>query len=352
MVMDVDVLREHGFHLVRVVEVIDETADAKTFVVEIPAEQVGQFGYRAGQFCNVRVAISGEAHIRCYSMSSAPALDDRLAFTVKRVPGGLVSNWLHDHVVAESTLEMSRPAGQFVEQEGSAAAVVAFCGGSGVTPVFSLVKQILASSDRPIRLLYANRDAESVIFGRQLDALSVAHGDRFELRHHLDAIDGFLTDGDVAGFLGSEPSADIYVCGPQPFMDIVERGARLAGIEPSKLHIERFSAVEQPATVASVDPAEQGAAPEQLTVVLKGKKHRLAYVAGDTVLDAARRGGLKPPYSCELGNCASCMALVRSGTTSMRVNNALSPAEVAEGWVLTCQAIPTDDAVVVEYEHL
>lgn len=345
--MSVDVLREHGFHTVRVVDVVTETPDARTFVFDVSADLRDLFTYRAGQFCNVRVGIDGDEHVRCYSMSSAPSVDERLAVTVKRVPGGLVSNWLHDHVVPGTSIELSRPTGLFVEQADAEVPMVAFCGGSGVTPVFSLVKQLLASTGRSVRVLYANRDESSVIFRSAFDELAAAHPDRLELRHHLDASDGFVSDADIAAFLGPEP-ADVYVCGPQPFMDIVERGVAAAGHGPDRLHIERFTATEVP--VATDPPASD--VPERLTVVLKGKKHHLDYVAGDTVLDAARRGGLKPPYSCELGNCASCMALVRSGTTAMRVNNALSPAEVDEGWVLTCQAVPTDAHVVVEYEHL
>ena len=152
-----DAAREHGFHALSVVDVVDETADAKTLVFDVPGALAEVFRYRAGQFCNVRVTIGGEEVVRCYSMSSAPSVDDRLAVTVKRVEGGLVSNWLHDHVRPGTVLEVSKPSGHFVARDGAAGPLVLCCGGSGVTPVFSLAKECLATSDRPIRMTLDSR---------------------------------------------------------------------------------------------------------------------------------------------------------------------------------------------------
>jgi ferredoxin-NADP reductase len=354
------VLREHGFHPLRVTAVVDETADAKTFVLEVPADLADVFVYEAGQFCNVRAEIGGEEVLRCYSMSSAPATDADLAITVKRVPGGLMSNWLHDNVVVGTTLELMKPSGEFVERPGDAP-MVGFCGGSGVTPVFAIAKQLLATTSRSVRVLYANRDRESVIFHDEWARLQAEHGDRLSIRHHLDAEAGFLAPADIVSFLGGGPAGDCYICGPGPFMDVVEAGLAAAGVARERISIERFVAGE-PAAAADPSPAPAvtpvagaDAAPEateQLTIIFKGKPHVTDYTPGDTVLDAARRLGLKPPYSCELGNCASCMALVKEGAAHMRRNTALRPNEVEEGWVLTCQARPVGRSVVVEYEHM
>jgi 3-ketosteroid 9alpha-monooxygenase subunit B len=340
---------DHGYHALTVAAVVEETSDSKSFVFDVPAHLRELFAYRAGQFCTVRARIGGDDVLRCYSMSSAPAVDRALAVTVKRVPGGVMSNWLNDEVAVGDTLELMRPSGVFCEREaGGDTPVLAFCGGSGITPVFSIVKQLLATSSRPIRLLYANRSRDSVIFGADLNGLQAEHPGRLAVEHHYDAEAGFLAAADIA--IRADATADVYICGPTPFMDVVEEGLAAAGIDPARISIERFATA--PAAGFGDAPAAgtDGTAATELTIVLKGKRRVFAHTPGDTVLDSARREGLKPPFSCELGNCASCMALVSAGSASMRANNALTPEEVAEGWVLTCQALPVGPLVVVEYE--
>ncbi len=159
-----DTVRRHSYHALTVRDVVEETHDTRTFVMDIPDSLADLYQYRPGQFCAVRIHVDGNDVVRCYSMSSAPAIDARLAVTVKRVPGGAVSNWLHDHVAAGDGLELTPPSGVFCERDGDGP-LVAFCGGSGVTPVFSIVKQVLAAGTRRVELFYANRDPSSVIFG-------------------------------------------------------------------------------------------------------------------------------------------------------------------------------------------
>ena len=141
---------EHGFHRLRVKRVVQETPDTRSFVLDVPDELRALFGYRAGQFCTFRVHIDGTEQSRCYSMSSAPETDADLTVTVKRVPGGLVSNWFHDHVTEGDTLEVTKPAGVFClgQRPGP---VVAFVGGSGVTPVMSITKSLLAGTARSVQ---------------------------------------------------------------------------------------------------------------------------------------------------------------------------------------------------------
>ena len=350
-----DTVRRHAYHALRVLDVVDETADTRTFVMDVPPSLVETYHYTPGQFCTVRANIGGEHVQRCYSMSSAPATDDRLAVTVKRVPGGLMSNWLHDHVAAGDELELMPPAGVFCAT-GSDGPIVAFCGGSGVTPVFSILKGVLASGTRSVRLFYANRDADAVIFREAIAALEHANSDRLTVHHHLDADSGYVTADDIAGFLGDAADAHVFVCGPTPFMDLVEAGASAAGVPAEHIAIERFvnTAVDgdEPAGAAGVPSAATADGPTTLTITIKKKRHVLQHVAGDTILDAARRASLNPPYSCEQGNCATCMALVTEGSVEMRVNNALTPDELEEGWVLTCQALPTSTQIAIEYDDL
>ena len=166
----VDVLRRHGFHHVRVKRLVQETEDTRSFVLDVPEDLRDTFRYQPGQFCTFRVHIGDVEHTRCYSMSSAPETDDDLTVTVKRVPGGVISNWFNDHVSEGDVLEVTRPSGTFCVRPDERP-IVSFCGGSGITPVMSIAKSALGRHPRPVRLLYANRDPNSVIFAGPLEAL-------------------------------------------------------------------------------------------------------------------------------------------------------------------------------------
>ena len=187
------------------------------------------------------------------------------------------------------------------------------------------------------------------------------------MHHHLDSDGGYVQADDVAAFLADAladspvrdaSDAHVYVCGPTPFMDLVEAGAFAAGIPVDHIAIERFVNAAVLGDDGDAEaPAGRGRARYERGHARsrsrsRRKRHVLEHVAGDTVLDAARRATLNPPYSCEQGNCATCMALVTEGTVTMRVNNALTPDEVAEGWMLTCQALPTSPTLAVVYDDL
>jgi ferredoxin-NADP reductase len=302
------------------------------------------------------VRIDGEEHLRSYSMSSHP--DEALIVTVKRVPGGAVSGWLIDNVRDGDVLEVTPPAGVFCLQDDELP-VVAFCGGSGITPVMSLVRVGLAEAGRRFALLYANRSPDSVIFDAALRELTEQHDGRLLVQHHADSDGGFLTAEAVAAFVDAAPAdARYYVCGPNLFMELVERALLDRGVPTDRIHIERFGAatpalpIESDGPSADAGDATDDVTPETITLVLKGKTHELKYVRGDTVLETARRGALSPPFSCEAGNCATCMAMLHAGTAHMRNNNALTDEEVDEGWILTCQSTVTGAQVKVEYEDL
>lgn len=336
--------REHDHHSLTVARVVDETADARSFVLDVPAALADRFAYAAGQFCTFRAVIRGEPVVRCYSMSSSPDAGEPLTVTVKRVPGGAMSNWMNDTLRAGDTIDVLPPAGLFVLR-ASDAPLVAFAGGSGITPILSIVKSALLTTSREIRLVYANRDRRSVIFADAIAALAAKSGGRLALHHHLDAESGFLDAAACAALAGDRADADVYVCGPTPFMDVVAAGLVQRSVDPRRVFVERF---ELAAELPGSQPASET---ESLVIRLDGRRHTIAYERGDTILGAARRAGLKPPFNCQAGNCASCMAFVAEGAATMRANNALAAAEVEEGWVLTCQATPTSRSVVVDYDR-
>jgi ferredoxin-NADP reductase len=358
--------RDHGFHPLRVQRVVQETHDTKSFVFEVPADLRDAFAYDAGQFCTFRVPLGDEELLRCYSMSSSPDVDDEFTLTVKRVAGGRVSNWLLDEVREGDELALTLPAGVFTLRNHPTPSV-AFAGGSGITPVMSVIKSALATTDRRVRLLYANRDHDSVIFRRELDALGAAHDGRLDVVHHLDSDAGFVHADLVRTFVGDDLDADFYLCGPAPFMDVIEDTLELAAIPSAQVFVERFAfasaaRADAPPATPAAEPDEEdeadapGDAPaepvttETVTIVLGGKTHEVRYQAGETFLETARRAGLRTPFSCESGSCATCMARLEVGEAKMRVNNALMPDEVDDGWILTCQGLPTSPTAKVVYE--
>jgi ferredoxin-NADP reductase len=337
--------RDHGFHSVRITRVIQETADTRTYVLEAPPPtSPSLFTYQAGQFLTVRAC----GTLRSYSMSSSPDTDAELMTTVKRVPGGLVSNWMHDHLVPGDVIEVTRPAGVFCLRD-TPAPLLAFCAGSGITPILSLAKSALATTGRRVRVLAANRDEGSIIFAATLAGLAARHPDRFEVRHSLDIRDGFLTARQVRAFAAGDRTADCYLCGPAPFMALAERALVEHGLDPGHIFAERFEpAADEPA--APVAAADGAADRGTITIVLSGQRHTVPQHPGETLLQSARRAGLSPPFSCEAGNCATCLAQITDGEAKMRLNNALDEDEVAGGWVLTCQGEPVTAHVTVVYE--
>jgi ferredoxin-NADP reductase len=341
------VTRDHTYQQLRVARTVAETDDACSYVLDIPEDLRAVFSYQAGQFCTFRVGVDGQSHFRCYSMSSAPAIDDDFQVTVKRVPDGAVSNWLNDHIAPGDVLDVAPPAGVFLLAPGEGD-IVAFAAGSGITPVFSLLKTALACTSRRVHLLYANRDRDSIIFGSEIDALTSKHGERFTVVHHLDVDHGYVVPDAIRSVAAAVRDPEYYVCGPSPFMDVVEQALLADGVAPARIHIERFTPVEPPTAPAPESAPADGA---RVTIELDGRTDVADHRAGTTILQTARQLGMSPPFSCESGSCATCMARLVEGAVSMHVNNALTPEEVDEGWVLTCQSVPTTPTVHVVYGY-
>lgn len=340
--------RDHRFHPLRVREVVQETADACSLVLEIPDELSEAFAYRAGQFVTFRLRIDGEPQLRSYSMSSSPDVDADFRVTIKRVPGGAASNWLIDNVRPDDLLDTTCPAGVFclgAEDRD----VVAFAGGSGITPIIAIVKSALATTSRRVRMLYANRDGDSIIFAAALDDLVRRHPDRLAIVHHLDADRGFLDADAVSAHVVEGAATDYFICGPAPFMALVEDGLLARGVDAKQIHIERFTPREEAPRSAPAAAAGDESEATAVTIELDGRIETTRHRAGTTLLQTARQAGLQAPSSCENGDCATCMAKLKEGTATMRANNALSDDEVEEGWILTCQAVPEGPSVHVVY---
>ncbi len=340
--MDIAKARHH-YHDLRVLRVVRETPDSSSIVFEIPPELAPVFEYQSGQFLTLQVPHHGKHLYRCYSLASSPAVESEHKVTVKRVADGRISNWINEHLSAGDVIKVLPPAGQFV-LGAEDTDLLMFAGGSGITPVISIVKTALAGGKRRVRLIYANRDEASIIFRRELDELAARHPDRLEVVHRLDIREGFLDDAAVRRHLEGCRHREIYICGPGPFMDTIERTLLVSGIPATAVHIERFTSLAEEDEVAG-----SGAPVRKIELTLDGARQTIEVREGETVLHAAKRTGLEPPSSCESGFCGCCMAKLVRGKVHMLHNDFLSEAELAEGWVLTCQSVPDTDDCAVEY---
>jgi len=332
----------------RVSEVIDETADSRSIVLDVPNELADRFKYESGQFLSFRVEVDGKRLVRCYSLASAPGLDAGHKVTIKRVVEGRASNWMNDHVSVGDTLEVMPPNGVFVLREKETP-IVLFSGGSGITPCISIVKTALETTSRPIKLVYANRDDQSIIFKDELGAMRSAHSDRLEIVHRLDDVHGFVDAALVIQEVGPLTDADFYICGPGPFMDVVESGLSSLNIPADQINIERFESPDTPGADAGDAAVADGDGGLTVKVLLDGTETDITLAEGETILAAARRVGLEPPFACEEAYCGCCMAKVTSGDVEMLMNDGgIDQRQIDEGWVLTCQAV-AKGPIKVEY---
>lgn len=338
-----------AYHQLRIAKIVQETPDARSFVLEVPADIADKFSYRAGQFLTFQVPHESGAFNRCYSLSSAPETDGKhLKVTVKRVAGGKGSNWFNDKLQEGGSLHVLPPAGRFVLKDG-AAPLLLFGGGSGITPMMSLIKSALKTGNRKIRLFYANRDKASIIFDNELLGLIASSGGRLEVIHHLDAEQGLTKADEIVASMKGFENAEAYLCGPGPFMTLVERTLSEAGMPRDKVLVERFEASGNDAV--PVEPQDEGdVIPSEITIHFENKVHKVPYKKGQTILEAARAAGLNPLSSCEEGFCASCAAKKIKGKVVLAKNDIYTADDLANNWILTCQGHCFGAEVEITYD--
>lgn len=331
----------------RVTRVVEETVDARSLVFEVPAELASTFGYQPGQFLTLRVPYGEDWLPRCYSLSSTPLLDEPLRVTIKRVAGGRASNWLCDQLKAGDELQVMRPAGVFVPRNLKGDLLL-FGGGSGVTPVLSILRSALLAGQGRILLIYANRDQDSVIFKDELKALARAHPSRLQVVHWLDAVQGIPQVEQLIELARPFAHTEAFICGPGPFMDAAVTALHALQMPKARIHVERF--VSLPGEGDELPVVSSAAAvAAQVTVDLDGARHELECQSGETLLQAMERAGLNPPNACRVGGCASCMCTLEQGSAQLLINDALDADELAEGWILCCQAVPTSDVLHIRF---
>jgi 3-ketosteroid 9alpha-monooxygenase subunit B len=335
------------YYKVPVAEVVRETEDACSLVLDVPRALSDAFGYRPGQFVTVRVPSDRTGSVaRCYSLSSSPLCGERPAITVKRTPGGYASNWLLDNVRAGTVLELLPPAGMF--SPGSLDGdFLLFAAGSGITPVMSILKSVLARGRGRVVLVYANRDEQSVIFGSSLRSLAASSPGRLVLVHWLDSLLGVPTAPAIAALARPYASWDAYICGPDPFLQTAREALGQLGVPGKRVHVERFlSLADNP---FEAEPAAPGGVAATLSVSLDGVTTSLPWPAGTRMLDVLIDAGLDAPYSCRQGICGACACQLTAGEVEMAHNEVLEDADLAEGYILACQAIPLTPDVTIAY---
>ena len=329
----------------RVAEVVPETADACSLVFDSPG-----FDYKPGQFLTLRIPSDRCGSVaRCYSLSSSPHVDSHLKVTVKRTVDGYGSNWICDSVSAGDELESLAPAGIFSPSslDGD---LLLFAAGSGITPVMSIVKSVLAIGSGRIVLLYANRDDRSVIFATELAELVAKHPSRLTVIHWLESVQGLPSVETLTALAAPYTGYEAFICGPTPFMN----GARTAllglGVERGRIHLERFKSLGANPFEQAVVEESTSARTASVTVNLDGATNRYDWPADMKLLDLLLARGLDAPYSCREGACSACACRLVAGEVKMLNNDVLDEEDLADGIRLACQSLPVTDEVEISYE--
>jgi ring-1,2-phenylacetyl-CoA epoxidase subunit PaaE len=347
------------YHSLLVKDVITETEEAKTIVFQQPEEKIE---YISGQFLSLLFDINGESVRRSYSMSSSPYCDDDLAVTVKRVEGGLVSNYLNDTVKIGDRINVMDPMGHFTTEytAENKRHLILFAGGSGITPMMSITKSTLhAEPDSIVSLIYANKDINSIIFKDHFQQLEEKYEGRFHVIHILDNAplewqghSGLLNHDMLTKLFERIPDwghekSSYLMCGPEGMMNNIETLLELQNIPKNRVFKESFVAgiINKPAE-DDKDSAEVIA--RDVTIIYEGEEFVVNVSPKEYILDAALDLEIDLPFSCQSGLCTACRGKCISGKVKMDEEEGLSEAELKAGYVLPCVSHPLTDDVRIE----
>jgi ring-1,2-phenylacetyl-CoA epoxidase subunit PaaE len=356
------------FHSLKIKQITRETADCVRVTLDVPTELRDAFRFTQGQYLTLRRVHQGEELRRSYSLCSSP-LDGEWQVAIKQVPGGRFSSLAVEGLRVGETLDVMPPAGHFhtALHPAQAKHYVAFAAGSGITPIFSIIKTVLLTEPNSrVTLVYGNRGRNSIIFKEGLEALKNKYLRRLSVYHILSRepgeadllvgrIDEQKTRQLLATVLPATQLDECFICGPEDMVLGVKAALTSAGVAPEKIHFELFGPAgggKKVATAALPRPAGEDDKRSQVTVQLDGGQRVLAMsYYGNTILDALLETGVDAPYSCKNGMCSTCRARVLVGEAAMDVNYSLSDTEVAKGYVLTCQARPMSAQVTVDFDQ-
>jgi ring-1,2-phenylacetyl-CoA epoxidase subunit PaaE len=339
------------YHLLKIKDIVRETPDTVTIHFKQPL--FGKIKYKSGQYITLLVAIDGKNYRRCYSICSSSETDDTLAVAVKRVENGIVSNYLNDKLNIGDKLEIMSPMGNFVfePQSKSQKHLLLIGAGSGITPLMSMIKTCLsAENSSKITLLYGSRDKKGLIFENQLNDLVLKSKGRLRVVHFLSK-DAAGVNGGISGRISADAiyaqtkdidakNAVAYLCGPNEMMDMAQLTLKNAGF--AQVMRESFYL-----DTKDINADLTGLVEREVTILLEGGSYKLRVAPDTKILDAALELDMNMPYSCRSGLCTACRCKLESGKVSMEISDVLSDSEIAAGYILTCQAHPLTDDVVI-----
>lgn len=340
--------------LLRVRQIIVESDDIKTFVFEKP--DGGNLAYEAGQFLTFLINLHGHEIRRSYSISSAPATDEFPSITVKRISNGEISRFWIDFVHEGDIFTVLPPSGRFTlgKPNGSSRDIILIGAGSGITPLFSILKQTLTTdTSSQVTLLYANRNEKTTLFLEKIEAWKTRYPDRLHVIHihsnpsdHWNGVRGRINNTRLeqmvkAAMVYGPDKARFFICGPFELMRSVEITLHYLGFGKEQIRKENF-------VVGSAPAAPKESRAFEINLDFKEQKYRLYVPAGKTILQAALDSGIHLPYSCKGGVCASCAGICKSGVVHMTINDVLTDNDLKQGWILTCTGYPQSNDVIIE----
>ena len=361
------------FHELTVARVNPEAAGSVAITFDVPQDLAERFHFEPGQFLTLRATIDGQDVRRNYSICSTRSRYARarqLEVGIRPMDGGLFSNWAAQQLKAGDTLAVMPPDGRFTIKKPRALHRVGFAAGSGITPILSIIATTMEESDSAkFTLVYGNRRMASVMFNEALQDLKDKYKNRLTLIHVLSRqaqevpmLEGRI-DGDkvrqlMATLLPPKSMDEVFICGPEAMIEATEAALLDAGVPRERVYTERFTSPRleemspeaRRAAITQPDP-EAPTGQVALTVVIDGKSHEMSMHRDQHVLDVALNAGLDLPYSCKAGVCCTCRAKVLHGAVSMDKNFTLEGEEMAQGFVLSCQARPTSDQLTVSYDE-
>ena len=353
------------FHLLRVSRIVADTDEARIVSFDVPEDLREDFAFQPGQYLTLRKRIGGSDVRRSYSICASPD-EGQWRVGVRRVPGGAFSAWLHESLRVGAMLGVLPPLGRFLVPPGDGARrhLLLVAGGSGITPMMAIAGHVLAHEPATqITLVYANRTSASTMFKEELEDLKNQYLARFSILalFSREAVDAPLNAGRLdrakmawllATVIDARGIAHAFVCGPHGMNDAVQAALADAGLAPERIHVERFG-VPPSAQDAHLHDARPGDAPQaRVTVIRDGVTREVDFTADtSSLLDAAARAGIDVPFSCKSGVCATCRAKLIDGRVRMDRNFALDAADLAAGFILTCQSHPLTERVTVSYDE-
>ncbi|MBL7777426.1 MAG: 2Fe-2S iron-sulfur cluster binding domain-containing protein [Chitinophagales bacterium] len=357
------------FHVLTVKEVKQETADAVSVSFDVPAHLHNNFQYKPGQYTTLKMQVNGEQVNRSYSFCSSAYMNEPLTIAVKRVEGGKGSNFINDNFKPGTQVEAMEPMGNFHSElsESNSKHYILFGGGSGITPVLSILKSVLAKEpNSTVTLFYGNRNENSVIFKNRIEELVQQFSLRLKVVYIYDAplqpakYSGFIVKDLALQLLRENTNlnfvnAEFFICGPTPMMKSVEEALTLLDIPKSKIHIEYFTAkADEDKQAANVGTTTESAIPftgkTKVKIIYDGNEREFEVSEKETILEAALDAGYDPPYSCMVAACCTCRAKLVAGKVEMDDRESLTDAEIAKGYVLTCQSHPKSHGIVLNYD--